>query len=77
MQSGAKRFYCATDQGDRTMAGDERDLGLVTRALLLGVAVGTLPLLLVGCEVTSSPTQAVNPALATDQELCARVLSSR
>jgi hypothetical protein len=71
------------------MAGDERNLGGLTRALLLGAAVGTLPLVQVGCAVAPSPassptvspalgpTATVNPALATDQELCARVLSSR
>jgi hypothetical protein len=71
------------------MAGDERNLGGLTRALLLGAAVGTLPLVQVGCAVAPSPapssapspapspTPMVNPALATDQELCARVLSSR
>lgn len=64
------------------MAADEPDLSGLTRAMLLGAAIGTVALTQAGCapepfRAATAAAGAPSPALATDQELCARVLKSR
>jgi hypothetical protein len=71
------------------MARDEADRSGLTRALLVGVALGTVPLLSVGCaqlEQVFQPNPDARPeardassvaAQGSEQELCDRALASR
>lgn len=60
------------------MAGDEKSAAALSRALLLGATLGTIPLIQIGCTEKAGSTGWVQATASPDEaDLCARALATR
>lgn len=59
------------------MTGDQRNVAGLTKALVVGAALGTMPIVLVGCAPSQGSEGATATPSASEQQLCDRALNSQ